>query len=93
MNGSFDGALVVLMGCNGLRTRTAADAFVEGGAGAVVGWDGDVSADHTDAATERLLGKLVTRGLPLQRAVAETRVEIGPGPAYGAELRVLAAGR
>jgi hypothetical protein len=93
MKGGFDGALVVMMGCDGLRSRSTAEAFLERGASAFVSWSDLVSATHTDAATERLLEKLVNDGLPVDEAVAQTKAELGPDPAYGAEMRVLTAER
>jgi hypothetical protein len=90
MEGSFDGALVVMMGCNGLETSTTAEAFLDRGARAVVGWSDYVSLEHTDAATERLLEKLLGEGRSPERAVAEAKAELGPDPYFGAELRLLA---
>jgi hypothetical protein len=92
MHGSFDKALIVLMGCDGLRSQTTAQAFLDKGASAFVNWSKAVSASHTDAATERLLEKLVIDGLPVGDAVAQTAAELGPDPSYGAELRVLPDG-
>ena len=57
--GRFHQTTVVLMGCNGLSTKALAAAFIKKGAQAVIGWDESVTADHTDAATERLLGHLL----------------------------------
>jgi hypothetical protein len=88
MRGRFDKTLVILMGCDGLRSTRAAEAFVEKGAGAFVSWSKAVSASHTDAATLRLLQHLVVDGLTLGEAVAQTSAELGPDPGYGAELRV-----
>jgi len=89
MRGSFDKTLIVLMGCDGLRSQRTAQAFLDKGASAFVSWSKAVSASHTDAATERLLEKLVIDGLPVGDAVAQTSAELGPDPSYGAELRVL----
>jgi hypothetical protein len=86
MAGRFDGATIVLMGCDGLITDTTAEAFIRKGAKTVVGWSGRVSAAHTDAATERLLVKLLVEGLPLADAVAQTAAEVGPDPDYGSTL-------
>lgn len=55
MRGDFDGALVLMMGCEGLKVPALADAFRDRGAAAYVGWDRNVTADETDAATLRLL--------------------------------------
>ena len=88
MKGDFDGATVILMGCDALKSDTAASAFVDKGAGVVIGWDGGVSASHTDAATERLLHHLLIDKLGIQEAVARTMTEIGPDPSYGSKLLV-----
>ena len=92
MKGNFPGTTIIIMGCDGLRSDSIAEAFVERGAKAVVGWDGLVSSAHTDAATERLLQHLLADGLPLQEAVAQTMAEVGPGPSYGSTLLAYPSG-
>jgi hypothetical protein len=86
MRGDLDQATVILMGCDGLTFDRTADAFVRRGAKAVVGWDGNVSASHTDAATERLVQHLVGEGVGIGEAVAETMAEVGPDPSYDSRL-------
>lgn len=92
MRGDFDGATVVLMGCDTLRGAATAQAFIEKGADAVVGWSDLVSAVHTDEATERLLQKVALDGLPTAEAVEQTMEEVGPDPVFGSTLRVSLAG-
>ncbi|MDP2950392.1 MAG: hypothetical protein Q8P22_12755 [Chloroflexota bacterium] len=92
MRGRFDDTLIVMMGCDGLRSQRTAQAFLDKGASAFVSWSQPVSASHTDAATLRLLEKLLLDGLTVGDAVAQTAAEVGPDPFYGAELRVLQAG-
>ena len=87
MRGRFDDTLIVMMGCDGLRSRLTAQAFLDKGAQAFVSWSQPVSASHTDAATQRLLEKLLLEGLPTADAVAQTAAEVGPDPSFGAELR------
>ncbi|KPK21331.1 MAG: hypothetical protein AMJ76_02855 [Dehalococcoidia bacterium SM23_28_1] len=82
----FQDATIIIMGCDGLSTDSMAEAFVERGAKAVVAWDGLVSSEHTDAATERLLQHLLIDGLPLQQAVTQTMAEVGPDPLYESTL-------
>ena len=89
MRGSFDDALVVMMGCDGLRSERTAQAFLDKGASAFVSWSRSVSASHSDAATLRLLEKLLVEGLPVGDAVSQTAAELGRDPSFGAELRVL----
>jgi hypothetical protein len=88
MRGRFEGTTVIMMGCDGLRTDTTAEAFVHKGAKAVVGWSGPVSPSHTDAATERLVNHLVTDGLTVEEATARTMAEVGPDPEYKSRLLV-----
>ena len=88
MKGKFDGATVIIMGCDGLRSNVMAKAFVSRGATAVIGWNTLVSAARTDEATERLLRHLVTDRLDVQQAVASTMREVGPDPENGSVLQV-----
>ena len=89
MEGNFQGSLVIMMGCDGLRSQKTAEAFLRKGASAFVSWSKPVSAQHTDAATERLLEHLLIEKQPVQDAVAKTSAELGPDPTYKGELRVL----
>jgi len=93
MQGRFDGSVILLMGCEGLVSDRTARAFVDRGASAFISWDEEVSAEHTDAATERLLEKMLVERLPVEDAVAQTAAEMGPDPVYGAQLKVLTAER
>ncbi|MDO8612178.1 MAG: hypothetical protein Q7R32_05065 [Dehalococcoidia bacterium] len=93
MEGEFEGTLIVMMGCEGFGSDGAARAFLARGASAFISWDKQVSAEHTDAATERLLEKMLVERLPVEDAVAQTAAEVGPDPAYGAQLKVLTAER
>jgi hypothetical protein len=86
--GDFQGATIIIMGCDGLATDSMAEAFVEKGAKAVVAWDGLVSSEHTDTATERVLQHLLIDGLTLQQAVSQTMAEVGPDPSNGSTLRL-----
>lgn len=86
MEGKFDDTTIILMGCDGLWSTEAAQAFLDRGARAFVSWSGLVSAAHTDIATERLLHHLLSEGLTVGEAVAKTKAEVGPDPQYGSEL-------
>lgn len=91
MEGRFNDTLIVMMGCDGLRSQKTAQAFLDKGAQAFVSWTQPVSASHTDAATEQLLERLLIEGQPTSEAVRQTAAEVGPDPAYEGELRVLEA--
>jgi hypothetical protein len=92
MDGNFNGALVVLMGCDGLRSQKTAQAFLDKGASAFVSWSNQVSGPHTDEATEKLLKHLYVDHQSVDQAVSRTASEVGPDPNYAGELRVLTAG-
>lgn len=92
MRGRFDNTLLIMMGCDGLRSDTTAQAFLDKGAKAFVSWSRPVSASHTDAATLRLLEHLLLDGLTIADAVSQTAAEVGPDPSYGGSLLVLADG-
>jgi hypothetical protein len=87
MKGNFNGATIILMGCDGLTYDRTAAAFVQRGAAAAVGWNGLVSAAHTDAATERFLKYLILDRLTAGEGVARTMREVGPDASYGSVLR------
>jgi len=91
MKGRFDDTLIVMMGCDGLRNEKAAEAFIKKGASSFISWSQFVTAEHTDAATERLLEHLLAGGLPPEAAVNQTMLEVGPDPYYGALLKVYPA--
>ena len=86
MKGNFGGAAVVLMGCDVFRSENLAEAFVERGAGAVVGWDELVTAEHTDAATLAWLRHYLDDDMSAQDAAAAARTDVGPDPSTGAHL-------
>jgi hypothetical protein len=89
MRGNFDGATIIMMGCNGLTSDATAEAFLARGAEAVIGWDGDVSSIHTDATTDQLLKLLVTEGLTAEDAVSRAAARVGADPLFGGKLSVL----
>ena len=86
MAGRFDDTTIIMMGCDGLTTDRTAEAFVQKGAEVVIGWNGDVSAVHTDRATERLLQHLLVEEYTAREAVARTMAEVGPDPDYDTVL-------
>jgi len=84
--GDFDDTTIVMMGCEGLVSERAAQAFIDKGAKTYISWDETVSATHTDAATERLLQHLLIERKSPADAVAQTMAEVGPDPTYGSKL-------
>jgi hypothetical protein len=86
MKGDFGDTIVFGMGCQGLINELAAQAFAEKGARTFIGWDGLVSADHTDRATLDLLQRMLANDAEPAEAVAMTMAQVGPDPDYGSVL-------
>ena len=84
--GNFDGATLVVMGCEGFLTDRTAKTFVDMGAKAYISWNNTVSAEHTDKATEVLLQHLLIERKPPPEAVALTMADVGPDPTYKSSL-------
>jgi hypothetical protein len=84
--GDFGGAIVLAMGCAGLRTPHLADAFIARGASAFISWDEEVTAEHNDRATKLLIESLTSGRAPAD-AVADVMAVVGPDPFYDSSLR------
>ncbi len=87
MKEELEGALVIIMGCDGLASQELADAFLDAGAAAYVSWDGPISLTHTDRATLALL-EGVTLGLTLEESVELALRQVGPDAIYGSSLKI-----
>jgi len=86
MEGEFDGAVVIMMGCSGLFMRDLAEAFVDKGASVYVGWNGSVELYYVDEATPYLVRQLCSGNMTIKEAVASTMDVIGPDPEHKAGL-------
>lgn len=86
MKGEFFNTVVIMMGCEGLERTEMAQAFIDIGAGAYIGWNGLVTAPHTDSATIRLLEQFVEQGQTLKEAVIAAMDEVGADPDHGSVL-------
>ena len=86
MNGRFNNTVIIMMGCDGLKYTSMAEAFIRKGAKVYIGWNGLVGVTHTDLATTHLLQNLVTEKQTIKQAVMETVNEIGPDPTYESTL-------
>ena len=73
------------MGCDTLRGRGLSEAFLARGARAVIGWNGPVSAAHTDRSTAVLLAHFAAHG-SVADAVRSAMTVVGPDPTSGAFL-------
>ncbi|MEM2971656.1 MAG: hypothetical protein QW270_04455 [Candidatus Bathyarchaeia archaeon] len=78
MKGTFDNTIIIMMGCEGLKNTSMAEAFIQKGAKACIGWDKGVAASRTDTATTRLLHYLTIEKQTIRQAVENTMKEVGP---------------
>ena len=81
MQGFFKDTIIIMMGCMSIKRGMAA-AFLEKGAKAYIGWDGLVSANHTDLATIHLLKHLLLEKQAIAKAVSQTMEEVGSESQY-----------
>jgi hypothetical protein len=87
MEGRFVDTIVVMMGCDGLKYDSMAEAFIKKRAKAYISWNEGVLASHTDQATIQLLQHLVIEKQTVQNAVTETNKHVGPDPQDGSILQ------
>ena len=83
--GELDKGIVLMMGCQGLKTPTLAEAFLARNAEAYVSWNGNVCLSHTDRAFLELL-QAYLEGCSLEESIERAMERIGRDPVYGSLL-------
>jgi hypothetical protein len=86
MKGNFNDTAIIMMGCYGMEYSSMAQAFINKGAAVYIGWNGTVSADHTDAATTALIEQLILEHQTIEQAIDNVMKETGPDPAFKSKL-------
>jgi hypothetical protein len=86
INGNFSDTAIIMMGCDGLKYYSMADAFIQRGAKVYMGWTGPVISEHTDATTIHLLNHLLLERVTVAEAIVDTRKEVGPDPLYQSQI-------
>ena len=86
MEGKFNNTAIIMMGCSCLYLDDLAQAFIDKGASAYLGWNATVDLDYVDEATINLVQNLCTKKLTLRKAVTKTMAEKGLDPHYKASL-------
>jgi len=87
MNGRFENTIIIMMGCDGMKTQSLAEAFIQKGAKVYIGWDGPVVPEYIDVATIELLEHLVLEKQTVSHAIEKTVEEVGRDPYYQSTLR------
>jgi hypothetical protein len=80
MSGRFQNTTIIMMSCQSMNNPTMAEALVQKGATACIGWNKSVSADRTDQATLYLLQHLITQKETIKQAVNDTMTQVGTDP-------------
>ncbi len=77
LDATFPKSIIVAMGCNGLNSTALemAEAFVQKGALAYVGWNGLVGPGHTDNETLKLLGSFLLENRTIGQSVRSAAVD------------------
>jgi hypothetical protein len=86
MKGRLSGAIIVLMGCDGLAAQDLAEAFMEAGAVAYVSWDGPVTLPHTDAATLAFVEGLAGLRMNVEDAIHYAEEKAGLATPYNSSI-------
>lgn len=88
MQGKFHDTLLIIGGCETLGSPQLAEAFLDRGASAVIGWDDTVDLAHNDRAILRLLLAIVGEKMSVEEALRRTMIDVGPDPVYHSWLGV-----
>jgi hypothetical protein len=73
LEGYFPKSIIIAMGCNSLNETCTemANAFINKGAKAYIGWTGVVDSSHTDSETIKLLRRLLNENQTITDAVSK----------------------
>lgn len=83
LHGRFRKTVIIAMSCFTGNDEVMASAFFERGAGAYVGFRGEISPQYADSFTIKLLEKMYLEKLPIREAFERAWRELGPDPHYG----------
>jgi len=86
MKDRFQGSMILVMGCDGIRSTDLAQAFIDNGARLYVSWDGPVTLEHTDLTFSCMLRALIERGMKPEEAVTYAMNTVGGDPDYNSSL-------
>jgi uncharacterized membrane protein (DUF485 family) len=87
MTGTFNGTLVIAMGCDGIRDSAIINEIMKQGAVGYISWTGPVLLSHSDTATLHLAESLYNQDLSITEAVQKTNNQVGSDPEWGTILQ------
>jgi len=86
MRYNFNDTVIINMGCAAFYSDDLADAFIERGASAYLGWDVSVGLSYVEKATMTLVKTLCSDEMTIAQSVTSTMEENGPDPNNNAFL-------
>ena len=86
MKDRFRDSVILVMGCDGVRSTDLAQAFIDNGAKLYISWDGPVTLEHTDLAFSCLLRAMIEEGMSPEEAMTYTMNVVGRDPNYDSSL-------
>jgi hypothetical protein len=82
----MNGTTILLMGCDGMTSQTALQAFSRRGVQTYISWNGFVDLSHSDKASLRLIKAIFIECLSPKASVEEVNRQVGPDPYYKSKL-------
>jgi len=86
MKGKFQNTAIIMMGCDGLKYPSLAEAFIEKGAKLYISWDGPILITRDDPAITCLLQQLITEKQSVERAILHTMIKFKSTPTDESKL-------
>jgi len=93
MVGEFPQTVIVIAGCESVRTLDLAKSLILRGASAVVGWDRSINSMENDRVMLALLEEVLINKIGIYDAIPSVMEEFGSDLQYSSELRFIQPGR
>ncbi len=93
MIGEFPQTVIVIAGCESVRTLDLATSFLSRGASAIVGWDRTINSMENDRVMDKLLEKILINKTGIYDAIPSVMEEFGSDLQYSSQLRLIQPGR
>ncbi len=93
MIGEFPQTVIVIAGCESVRTLDLATSFLFRGASAVVGWDRSINSLENDRVMIELLEEILINKTGIYEAIPSVMEEFGSDLQYSSQLKFIQLGR
>jgi hypothetical protein len=86
MKDRFRDSIILVVGCDGIRSTDLAQSFIDNGAKLYISWDGPVTLEHTDLAFSCLLRAMIEEGMSPEEAMTYAMNVVSRDPDYDSSL-------